>query len=106
MFYLDTNLRYGLKNSNLIKLEENEEMSDLTGQLESHLRISTKMMSHTSTYASDTTTKMIVQVSDGTYQKEEPVIVKIDTSCENKFKFNQKVKKTKKKFKFLISYFF
>ena len=79
-----------MKNSNLIKLEESEELSDATGELESHLTITTKRRL-VQPAGSDTTTKMIVQVSDGTYQKEEPVIVKIDSDCENKFKFNQKV---------------
>ena len=89
---LDTNLRYSVKSSKLIKLNELDEMNPITGEIESHLELNLAQIDLERDL--EPTTQLIVQVSDGTYQMERPVLVKIDKNCQEQFKFTQKVNRS------------
>ena len=64
-------------------------MNPITGEIESHLELNLAQIDLERSL--EPTTQLIVQVSDGTYQMERPVLVKIDQNCQEQFKFTQKV---------------
>ena len=53
-------------------------MNPITGEIESHLELNLDQIDLERDL--EPTTQLIVQVSDGTYQMERPVLVKIDQS--------------------------
>ena len=85
--FLDSQLRYGLKGASFLSLEESNYVAE-DGASEPDLSL---RLNPAAGYSKGTHS-VIVQVSDGIFQKEQSVLVYIDESCQENFRFKQKVR--------------
>ena len=85
--FLDSQLRYGLKGASFLSLEESNYVAE-DGASEPDLSL---RLNPAAAYSKGTHS-VIVQVSDGIFQKEQSVLVYIDETCQQNFRFKQKVR--------------